>query len=79
MQSAKEIGFWDMADNWYQRTHRLRECAEDVGRPDLQRQKALRLFMEMVTRMMAVTQMATKISYVPPPPNAQPGGISFGK
>jgi len=58
----KEKEFWDMANNWYQRTHRLREFAKDQSKPYEKRQKAFNLFLNMVNRMLKITKVASSIS-----------------
>ena len=58
----KEKEFWDMANNWHQRTHRLREFSEDQSKPYDKRRKAFRLFLNMANRMLKITNVASSIS-----------------
>ena len=58
----KEKEFWDMANNWHERTHRLREFAEDESKPYDRRRKAFYLFLDMVNRMLKITKVASYIS-----------------
>lgn len=74
-----EKQFWEIAERWYQRTHRLREIAEDENETPERKKKALELFSIMVIRMMKVARMAVEIRTPKPPTNYQQGGVIFPK
>jgi len=54
--------FYDFADIWYQRTHKLREIWQDKNQNTLKREKAYLLFKVMLKRVMQLTQVAIKIN-----------------
>lgn len=54
--------FYDFADVWYQRTHKLREIWQDETQATVKREKAYLLFKVMLQRVMKLTQVAIKIS-----------------
>ena len=53
--------FYDFADVWYQRTHKLREIWQDEKQAKAKREKAYLLFKAMLQRVMKLTQVAIKI------------------
>jgi hypothetical protein len=73
MKTEKE--FWELAETWYQRTHRLREITEKENETPERKKKALKLYLIMVDRMMKVSSMAIKIRTPKAPINYERGGI----
>lgn len=73
MATQKE--FWELAENWYQRTHKLRLVTENENETPERRSKALKLFLIMAGRMQKVTKMATDITMPKAPTNFERGGI----
>jgi len=66
--------FWVLAEDWYQRTHRLRRLAENETETEQRKAKALRLFLAMVPRMLRLAQMAHEAEK-PKRPIGMSGGI----
>ena len=54
--------FYDFADVWYQRTHKLREIWQDETQATVKREKAYLLFRVMLKRVMKLAQIAIKIN-----------------
>ncbi len=54
--------FYEFADVWYQRTHRLREIWQNEDENVYKRVKAFLLYIEMYKRMMKLFQIAIRIS-----------------
>lgn len=50
--------FWDIAENWYQRTNKLRQIAESETETPMRKQKAFKLYLTIIGRMNAVTKIA---------------------
>jgi len=73
MNTQKE--FWAIAEIWHQRTHRLRELAENELETPVRRSKALKLFLLMVPRMQMVAQIALRLSTPKRPTNITGGEI----
>ena len=67
--------FWEVAESWYQRTHRLREVTESDNETPERKSKALKLFLIMAGRMRVVSQIAIKINTPNPPQHFKVGGI----
>jgi hypothetical protein len=72
---AIEKEFWELAENWYRRTHKLREVAENNNETPERKKKAKKLFLIMVYRMMRLKTMSIKIRTPKTPINFKPGGI----
>lgn len=58
IKTAQE--FYDFADIWYQRTHKLRKVWKDKNQTKEKREKAFLLFKVMLQRVIKLTQIATK-------------------
>lgn len=69
-----EKEFWEMADNWYQRAHKLRVIWQDESQADLRKAKAFRLWVVMYERVMKCIPMATELHIRPVPHNFKKGG-----
>lgn len=54
--------FYDFADIWYQRTHKLRMVWQDETQSEAKIAKAYLLFNLMLQRVMKLTQVAIKIN-----------------
>ena len=54
--------FYQFADVWYQRTHKLREIWQDQTQAKVKREKAYLLFKVMMQRVMKLTQVAIRIN-----------------
>ena len=54
--------FYEFADIWYQRTHKLREIWQDKNQTTIKREKAYLLFKVMLKRVMQLAQVAIKIN-----------------
>ena len=54
--------FYDFADVWYQRTHKLREIWQDETQTTTKRERAYLLFKIMFERVMKLAQVAIKIN-----------------
>ncbi len=59
-----EKQFWNLAENWYQRTHRLREIWQNSKETETRKSKALRLHLIMVHRMLTITRVATFLQQI---------------
>lgn len=66
-----EAQFYEMADIWYQRLHKVREIWQDDLQPEARKDKAFKIWYQLYNRMMAVTQIAIKLSQPMP---YKPGG-----
>jgi hypothetical protein len=67
--------FWELAENWHQRTHRLRELSQNETETPERKAKALKLFLIMLGRMQSVIQMAIRATTPKVPNNFDRGGI----
>ena len=54
--------FYEFADVWYQRTHKLREIWQDETQAKVKREKSYLLFKVMMQRVMKLTQVAIRIN-----------------
>ena len=54
--------FYEFADVWYQRTHKLREIWQDKTQSTVKREKAYLLFRVMFKRVMNLSKIAMKIN-----------------
>jgi len=54
--------FYNFADVWYQRTHKLIRVCQDENIDLVKREKACLLFNIMLKRVMKLTQVANKIN-----------------
>lgn len=54
--------FYEFADVWYQRVHKLRAVWQDESKPIAQRGKAYALFQIMVSRVLKLHSIAIKLS-----------------
>jgi len=70
--------FYEFADIWYQRVHRLREVWQDENEPTERKEKALMLWTIMYKRVMALFQMSIKINQQKLPRNFEQGGRASG-
>ena len=59
--------FYEFADTWYQRTHRLRDVWQNKRETDERRAKAFTLWLIMFDRVMKLVQIENKINQVKPP------------
>lgn len=59
--------FYEFADIWYQRAHRLREVWQNIRETEERRAKAFTLWLIMYDRVMKLVPIATKINQVKPP------------
>jgi threonyl-tRNA synthetase len=66
--------FWEVAEMWYKRTHKLREIWQDYGVSDKRKVKAFYLWNIMVKRMLKVNQVAIEINTPKAPKGFKPGG-----
>lgn len=69
--------FWEIADIWYQRSHRLREVWQSATETE-RKVKAFSLWLIMFNRMMAIVDQSIIISQSAPPKQYVSGGINFG-
>lgn len=67
--------FYEFADIWYQRMHRLREVWQNIIETDERRLKAFTLWWIMYNRVMKLVLIATKINQVKLP-KFEKGGLS---
>jgi hypothetical protein len=67
--------FYEFADIWYQRVHRLREVWQNIRETDERRSKAFTLWLIMYDRVMKLVPIATKINQVKLP-KFEKGGLS---
>lgn len=74
MKITTKDQFWQAADNWYQRTHKLREVFQNPEASDIKRMKAFVLWNIMIRRMMKVKDKAIEITQ-PKPFKFPKGGI----
>ena len=58
--------FYDFADVWYQRTHKLRSFSQDETQTTAKREKAYLLFNIMSERVMRLTQVAIEVNETRP-------------
>lgn len=65
--------FWEIAENWYQRTHRLREAFENESDPK-RKEKAFNLFYIMLRRMQKIIIKACEINSPILPKDFKKGG-----
>ena len=72
-----EKDFWEFSDNWYQRTHRLREVWQNPREEESRKAKAFKLWLIMYDRVMKLVPIATKISTHIPSNNFEKGGVHF--
>lgn len=71
--------FWEVANNWYQRTHKLRVIWQDESLSIGKRERAFNLHAIMLQRMTAIQLKAIELSQ-PKRPNQFPsGGIVSAK
>lgn len=56
-----EDEFWEVADNWYQRSHKLREVWQDKTLSSSKRVKAYTLWSRMYFRVMNCFEIAKRI------------------
>ncbi len=68
-----EYEFWQIAENWYARTHRLREVWQDETKPIEKRIKATLLWAKMSERVFLCVSIAKEISK--PKPKLEKGSI----
>lgn len=61
MKIKDENEFWEFADNWYHRTHRLREVWQDVNESQCRRLKAFELWNVMYSRVMRLHSIAVNL------------------
>jgi len=66
--------FYEFADIWYQRAHRLLEVWQNIRETEERRAKAFTLWIIMYDRVMKLVPIATKISQVKPPKFENGGG-----
>ena len=59
--------FMELAESWYQRTHRLREIAENETELPERKKKALKLFLIMAGRMQKIGLIACRMRLPKPP------------
>jgi len=59
--------FYEFADIWHQRSHRLREVWQNIINTDEQRAKAFTLWLIMYDRVMKLFAIATRTNQVKPP------------
>ncbi len=69
--------FWEFADIWYQRAHKLREVWQNDVLPEAKREKAFRLWLVMFQRVQKLLPHAIKLSTPKIPAGMKPGGIDF--
>ena len=72
-----EKDFWELSDNWYQRTHRLREVWQNPREEESRKAKAFKLWLIMYDRVMKLVPIATKISTHIPSKNFEKGDVHF--
>jgi len=60
IKSEKE--FYEFADIWYQRSHRLRYIWQSVDESEERREQALDLWLEMYRRIKILQSFATRLS-----------------
>jgi hypothetical protein len=77
MKITTEKELWVVAENWYQRTHKLREVWQDYDASDKRKVKAFYLWNIMAKRMLNISHKAFEISQPKPPKYFPKGGISF--
>jgi hypothetical protein len=75
MQITTKKEFWEVAENWYQRTHKLREVWQDFEASDKRKVKAFYLWNIMAQRMLNINQKAIEITQPKPPKDFPKGGI----
>ena len=69
--------FEAMAENWYQRTHRLREVWQNPDTPEAKKEKAMRLWWAMFQRMQKIFAVAMEINQPKPIPGLKSGGLAI--
>jgi len=62
----KKQEFYQVSENWYQRTHKLRRVWQNKENSLQKRVKAFYLFQIMMKRVLHCTQIAIKINQVNP-------------
>jgi hypothetical protein len=73
MQITNRKQFFEVAENWYQRTHKLREVWQDENCTPERKDKAYKLWQIMGNRMMNITQKAIELSQPRLPNSFMPG------
>lgn len=63
-----ENKLFQIGENWYQRTHRLREVWQNDSASNISRIKAYKLWLEMTVRVIYIKNEITKSrsNYIPP-------------
>lgn len=67
--------FYEVANIWYQRVHRLREVWQDENETTERKEKAFKLWDTMKNRVLMLTQIAIKINQVKLP-KFKSGGVA---
>ena len=68
--------FYEFADIWYQRAHRLRDVWQNIRETDERRAKAFTLWLIMYDRAMKLVPIAIKINQPKKPTKFKSGGVS---
>jgi len=67
--------FYEFSDIWYQRAHRLREIWQDLEETKIKRDRAYKLWVIMVRRVLYLQQVALRNNQITQPKNFEQGGV----
>lgn len=67
--------FYEFADIWYQRAHRLMEVWQNTEETDEKRLKAFKLWKVMYNRVMKLVPMAIEVNQPKNKPKFESGGV----